>query len=147
MNNKERLPHSHEAEEALIGALLINDKIIDEVKVNIVPDDFYFNIHRYIYMAILFLHESETPIDPITVFNELKKRGGIKIETLYEISNGTPCVDNYMAYSDIVREKSILRTLIKLANEIVLDCCIGSKSSIQMLEEAEFKMKEIEKRS
>lgn len=117
-------PQSEEAEQSLIGSLLINQEAFDLVSSIITDDDFYFSNHRIIWEHIRKLHSIDRPVDSITVFNALKNSdkdeqvGGF--EYLQKLAFNTPSAQNAVRYADIVREKSILRNLIS-ASESTID--------------------------
>ena len=115
-------PHDIEAEQAILGCMLIDqDAISDAIEV-LKPEDFYRDDHKYIYEAMLNLYTKGEPIDIITVKDELTSMqkfeavGGI--EYLATLPDRAPLVANSDKYIKIVEEKSILRKLIKTATEI-----------------------------
>jgi len=116
------LPHNLEAEEALLGSIFIDNdgllKIIDFVS----SDDFYNPANGVIYDVILKLFNNRSPIDLITVTDELEKRGELKniggATYLSKIVNSVPTASHITQYASIVRDKKILRDLIAAANEI-----------------------------
>lgn len=115
-------PHDIEAEQAILGGMLIDqDATSDAIEV-LKPEDFYRDDHKYIYEAMLNLYTKGEPIDIITVKDELTSMqkfeavGGI--EYLATLPDRAPLVANSDKYIKIVEEKSILRKLIKTATEI-----------------------------
>ena len=115
-------PHDIEAEQAILGCMLIDqDATSDAIEV-LKPEDFYRDDHKYIYEAMLNLYTKGEPIDIITVKDELTSMqkfeavGGI--EYLATLPERAPLVANSDKYIKIVEEKSILRKLIKTATEI-----------------------------
>lgn len=115
-------PHDIEAEQAILGCMLIDqDATSDTIEV-LKPEDFYRDDHKYIYEAMLNLYTKGEPIDIITVKDELTSMqkfeavGGI--EYLATLPDRAPLVANSDKYIKIVEEKSILRKLIKTATEI-----------------------------
>lgn len=115
-------PHDIEAEQAILGCMLIDqDATSDAIEV-LKPEDFYRDDHKYIYEAMLNLYTKGEPIDIITVKDELTSMqkfeavGGI--EYLATLPDRAPLVANSDKYIKIVEEKSILRKLIKTATEI-----------------------------
>ncbi|RMD51006.1 replicative DNA helicase [Candidatus Parcubacteria bacterium] len=115
-------PHNIEAEESLIGAILIDQdaiaKIIDIVK----PDDFYKNSHNLIYQAMLDLFDRHDPIDILTVGNRLEEKKQIELiggrTALVEISNRVATAAHIKNYAEIIQKKATLRRLLKAAAEI-----------------------------
>ena len=117
-----RPPHSTEAEQAVLGGLMLDNQVWDKISTRLCEEDFYRTEHRVLFRAILDLVRKEQPFDVITLldtlknFDELDEAGG---ETyLFELANNTPSVANVAAYADIVREKSVQRQLIAVASEI-----------------------------
>ncbi len=117
-----RPPHSSEAEQAILGGVMLDNKVWDHVATKLATADFYRTEHRTIYKAITELAKKNQPFDVVTLLdalhsiNELDDAGG---ETyLFELANNTPSVANVSAYADIVREKSVQRQLISVASEI-----------------------------
>ncbi len=115
-------PHDVDAEQAILGSMLTDqDAVIDAMEV-LKPEDFYREDNKYIYQSIINLYNRGEPIDIITVKAELTSMqkfeavGGI--EYLATLPDKVPLVANADKYIKIVEEKSILRQLIKAANEI-----------------------------
>ncbi|ARG97135.1 replicative DNA helicase [Legionella micdadei] len=117
-----RPPHSAEAEQSIIGGLMLDNQVWDKISSKLCETDFYRTEHRILYRAIAELAKKNQPFDVVTLLdilkstNELDDAGG---ETyLFELANNTPSVANVSAYADIVREKSVQRQLITVANDI-----------------------------
>lgn len=116
-------PHDLEAEQAIIGSMLTDkDAVISAIEV-LKEEDFYREDNRAIYLAILNLYNRAEPIDIITVKAELEAMGKFEqvggLEYLAELPEKVPTTANALKYIKIVEEKSILRNLIKTANEII----------------------------
>jgi replicative DNA helicase len=117
-----RPPHSVEAEQSIIGGLMLDNEGWDKVSTKICETDFYRSEHRVLYSAIQNLVQKGHPFDVVTLLdtlnsnNNLDEAGGEGY--LFELANNTPSVANISAYADIVREKSVQRQLIAVANEI-----------------------------
>lgn len=115
-------PHSLEAEQAVLGGIMLSNQYWDGVSERVIAADFYTSAHRLIFQEMENLVRSESPIDLITLDQALKNKG-ISDEVggfayLAELSNNTPNSINILAYADIVREKAILRELIAVSNRI-----------------------------
>lgn len=117
-----RPPHSAEAEQSIIGGLMLDNQAWDKISTRLCEADFYRTEHRTLFRAVVELARREQPFDVVTLLdtlksnNELDAAGG---ETyLFELANNTPSVANVSAYADIVREKSVQRQLIAIAGEI-----------------------------
>lgn len=144
MLDKKPLPHCQEAEQAVLGAILLHGDLIDCIDVRVSENDFYFDINKLIYRAMLSLRANSKPIDTVTVLNALKiSCPDMEIITLLEYANSCPTIKNIAAYADIVRERSILRELISVADSMLDDLKKGSKNSKQILDEAEARVKAI----
>lgn len=142
------LPHSIEAEQAILGGLLLDNQAFDKISDKISEDDFYQQEHRFIYTAIYELAQSDKPFDPITLSTVLKSQGHLEKAGgeyyLYELSKNTPSAANLVAYAEIVRERSVLRQLISTASNIADIAYFpkGRKTS-DLLDEAERRVFEI----
>ena len=115
-------PHSQEAEQAVLGGLLLNNEAWDEVAERVGPKDFYRKEHRLIYQVVDQLVEEEKPCDLVTVSQALTHRGELDdvggMTYLSDLARNTPSAANINAYADIVRERSILRQLIQVSHGI-----------------------------
>jgi replicative DNA helicase len=117
-----RPPHSLEAEQSIVGGLMLDNQAWDKISSKLCEADFYRTEHRILYRAIAALAKKDQPFDVVTLLdalkshNELDDAGGEAY--LFELANNTPSVANVMAYADIVREKSVQRQLISVATEI-----------------------------
>ncbi|KTD02153.1 replicative DNA helicase [Fluoribacter gormanii] len=117
-----RPPHSVEAEQSIIGGLMLDNEVWDKVSNKLCEADFYRTEHRILFRAISSLVKRDQPFDVVTLLdalkshNELDDAGGEAY--LFELANNTPSVANVSAYADIVREKSVQRQLIAVATEI-----------------------------
>lgn len=115
-------PHSQEAEQSVLGGLMLDNQAWDKVSAKIQEDDFYRYEHRLLYRAFNELARQNKPFDVVTLMdalkavNELDNAGGELY--LFELANNTPSVANISAYADIVREKSVFRQLLAVANDI-----------------------------
>lgn len=115
-------PHSIEAEQSVLGGLMIDNQAWDKVIDRLTEKDFYRADHRTIFQALFRLAEQSKPFDVLTVSEALKEHGQLEVAggevTLFELANNTPSAANIAAYADIVRERSVLRQLISTANTI-----------------------------
>ncbi len=135
-------PHAIEAEKAVIGGLLLVASAWDKVAGKISEQDFYQKNHRNIFKAIAFLHENQMACDVVTVSDWLEahqlteQSGGL--EYLADLAASTPGASNVEAYAGIVREKSVLRQLIQIGNELAEKAFNPeSQSADELIEEAE----------
>ncbi len=115
-------PHSLEAEQSVLGGLMLDNKRWDIVSEHVVSNDFFSRPHRLIFSEMQFLIEISKPIDLITLSESLEQKGNLDLvggfAYLAEISKNTPSAANINAYADIVRERAIVREMISVANEI-----------------------------
>ncbi|HAU1903121.1 TPA: replicative DNA helicase [Legionella pneumophila] len=117
-----RPPHSVEAEQSIIGGLMLDNQVWDKVSNKLCETDFYRTEHRILFRAISALAKKDQPFDVVTLLDALKTRNELDDAGgeayLFELANNTPSVANVTAYADIVREKSVQRQLIAVATEI-----------------------------
>ena len=115
-------PHNLDAEESLLGAMLLSRAAIDAASEVLSPDDFYKPAHGHIYDAITSLSGQGEPVDPVTVAEELRRHDLIDAiggpATLLSLQAATPATSNAGRYAKIVEELSLLRALIGVAGEI-----------------------------
>ncbi|MFH1833282.1 MAG: replicative DNA helicase [Candidatus Levyibacteriota bacterium] len=115
------LPHNDEAEESVLGAILIDKDAISIVSEIISPKDFYNDINAIIYNVMLTLYEDKKPIDILTLTSRLKKeKMDKKIEASFisDLINKVPTAANVEHYALLIKEASLKRSLIKAGNEI-----------------------------
>ncbi|MCK5726407.1 MAG: replicative DNA helicase [Thiotrichaceae bacterium] len=141
-------PHSIEAEQAIIGGLLLDSEAWDKVADRVVETDFYRQDHRLIFRSIVHLAEEHKPYDAVTLSDWLDARGDLEnaggLAYLGTLAKDVPSAANIHAYADIVREKSILRRLISVGTEISeMGFNPGEKDSRSILDIAESKIFEI----
>lgn len=140
-------PHSKEAEQAVLGAALLNkDALSDAIEI-IKPEDFYDTAHKEIYSAMLDLFQSSVKVDIITVSEELKKRGSLELAGgrayIAWLPDNTPSSYNAAGYARIVARTADLRALITAADEIRDRSYSESDDSTAILDRAEQKIFEI----
>jgi replicative DNA helicase len=134
-------PHNIEAEQAVLGCMLIDSDIIPSVTELIKSEDFYRDDHKEICEAILDITERAGPVDIITVSEQLQLRGTLDavggLDYLASISGAVPTTANAKHYAKIVEEKSLLRKLVKAASDISGMCFDSSDEAIYVLDKAE----------
>ena len=115
-------PHSIEAEQSLLGAMLLSEHAVSAVANIVTADDFYKPAHRHIFEAIQALYGVGQGVDPVTVADELANAGVLDVVggsgTLVSLQAGTPAITNAEHYARIVEEKALLRRLIITANDV-----------------------------
>jgi replicative DNA helicase len=135
------VPHNREAEEAVIGAVLINPEVYYDVAQFLQPEDFYIERHRWIWEAFLRLHEQRRPIDFLTVSeslnqnNQLAEIGGLAY--LATLANNVPTSLHAEAYGRIVEETSVRRRMLTAANQIAKLAYQQETSLEAVMDEAE----------
>jgi len=133
-------PHSIEAEQAVLGGLLLAASAWDQVADILVEDDFYREDHRAIFHAIFELHEKSKACDAVTITEWFESHGQIdQIDGgtyISQLASTTPSAANIHAYAEIVREKSILRSLIDVGTEITSGAYTADGRDSQVLLEA-----------
>lgn len=141
-------PHSIEAEQAVLGGLMLDNRAWDLVSDQLTEQDFYRRDHRLIFKAIGELTEQQQPSDAVTLSDwltqqeQLDDAGGLAY--LGRLAKDTPSAANIQAYANIVREHAVLRQLIEVGTDIV-DSAFrpGGQTSQILLDEAERKVFEI----
>ncbi|MFS2224111.1 replicative DNA helicase [Pantoea sp. B65] len=115
-------PHSLEAEQSVLGGLMLDNERWDNVAERVVAQDFFSRPHRLIFGEMQRLLEMGKPIDLITLSESLEQKGELDMvggfAYLAELSKNTPSAANIGAYADIVRERAVVREMISVANEI-----------------------------
>ena len=141
-------PHSIEAEQSLIGGILLDNQAWERVADLANESDFYRDDHRRIYRHITRLIDQGRPADVVTVFESLEKNGEAEqaggLAYIAEIANNTPSAANIRRYAEIVRERAILRKLVAVGDEIAASALSPSgKDAKALLDEAEARVFEI----
>ena len=141
-------PHSIEAEQAVLGGLMIDNNTWDQVADLVSESDFYRKDHRLIFRAIAMLAEEAQPFDAVTIsewlasHNELDNAGGLAY--LGTLASNTPTAANIKAYAGIVRERAVLRQLIQVSTDIANAAYNpAGRTSAEILDEAEKKVFDI----
>ena len=116
-------PNNLEAEQAVLGSILLDNEAVYRIMEIVRIEDFYRPSHRIIYAAVLELLEKSEPVDLVTLTNHLETRGDLETvggrTALTSLVDGVPTAASVGPYATIVREKSVLRKLIQVATEIV----------------------------
>jgi replicative DNA helicase len=135
-------PYSLEAEQSVLGGLMLDSSAWDQIVDRLNDQDFYFKEHQIIFKAMTHLSEHEKPFDVLTVKETLKshsqlEQAGSEVY-LFQIARNTPTVANITAYADIVSERSLLRRLLNVSHSIAqLVYSPQGKPSSQILDESE----------
>ncbi|GLX83430.1 replicative DNA helicase [Thalassotalea eurytherma] len=141
-------PHSLEAEQSVIGGLLLDNETFDRVGEAVVAQDFYSRSHRIVYETIGEMIEKGDPVDLVTLTEALENdqklddAGGFAY--LAELIKNTPSAANIVAYAEIVRERAVTREMISVANEIAeAGFDTQGRTSAELLDFAETKVFQI----
>ncbi len=135
-------PNSMQAEQSVLGGLMLDNETWDVVADRVGEEDFYRKDHRLIFRAIVALAEKNDPFDVITLSEILEKSGSLDdaggLAYLGTLANETPSAANIGSYADIVRERSVLRQLIHVGTEISNSAFNpNGRETVELLEEAE----------
>lgn len=138
-------PHSLEAEQSVIGGLMLDNQAWDRISDKVYEKDFYRKEHRFIFQEIARLAEKSTPFDVVTLSDGLEHAGKLEdvggLSYLSELARNTPSVANIAAYAQIVHEKAILRELLAVSTEVADKVYFPEGASVtDILDEAEQKV-------
>ena len=141
-------PHSIEAEQSVLGGLLLDNTAWDRIADLVGTDDFYRQDHQYIFGAISRLIDSSKPADAVTVFEALRNSGRDEqaggLVYLNSLAQNTPSAANIRRYAELVRERSVLRRLVTAGDEISTSALNpAGRDTKQILDEAETKVFQI----
>ncbi|EFO0174883.1 replicative DNA helicase, partial [Escherichia coli] len=138
------IPHSVDAEQAVLGGLMLDNERWDEVILQISPEDLFSRQHRMVFRVMAELAGEGLPLDLITITERLENRGELEqcggFAYLAEMSKNTPSAANILAYAGVVAEKSRLRQLMAVGNSLLSDVQAPKASSADILESAEGKL-------
>ena len=138
-----QLPHSLEAEQAVLGSMLIDSRCVAEVIGIVRPDDFFLQQNKEIYETIYSMFNFSETIDPVTVLEKMKVQGLATDKTpeyLMQLMEITPTAANVGQYARIVRDRAMLRNLATAAGEIRETVLAGVGTPEEILESAEKKI-------
>ena len=135
------MPHSTEAEQAVIGAILIDGECLPQVVEALKPDDFYLRQNREIYATIYSMFSLSKKIDPITVLDQMRLDGvyteGVTREYFFQVIDLTPTSTNVMDYAAIVKDKAVLRQIGDAAASLTTMVTESQGTASEVLEAAE----------
>lgn len=153
MESKENVrvtPNSIEAEQSVIGAIFVDCDALITVSGILRPEDFHHPVYRHIYEAMLEMSDEGMSIDPVTLQDRLKNKNypedTYSFERLRELSMAVPSSVRVAEYAGIVKEKALLRNLIKTADNIINDCYDQTKATDVILGDAEMELLELLKK-
>ena len=136
-----QMPHSVEAEQAVLGSMLIDSRCVPEVIDQLRPDDFYLRHNREIYESIYSMFNYSMTIDPVTVLENMKKNGTYDEANsrgyVLQLMDATPTAANVKEYVSILKDKTLLRRVAETAVELTAQIQQGTETGQDMLEMAE----------
>lgn len=134
-------PQSLDAEESVLGAILLDNQTLDRVMEMLSPDGFYSEAHRKIFRAMITLSQRGEPADIITLAEALKAKGELAevggATYLAELADTVPSAVHVAHHARIIREKAVMRDLIRVTTEIATRCYSGQEDVDRFLDEAE----------
>ena len=141
-------PHSVEAEQAVLGGVLIDNDAWDRIAGILTSANFYRNDHRIVFEAVSALCDEGQPCDAVTVAERLDRSGQLEssggLAYLAELAENTPSAANIVAYAEIVRERAVLRELIRISTEIAESAFRPQgRGALELLDDAERRVFEI----
>ncbi len=143
-------PQNLEAEQSVLGAILLDNDAINQTIEILNPEDFYREAHREIFRAMVALVDKGQPVDGITLTEALRTQNVLEAiggpGYIAELASAVPTAANVAYYARIVREKSVLRSLASTATEIVAGAYDAPGDVDQYLDEAEHRIFEISER-
>lgn len=136
-----QLPHSVEAEQAVLGSMLIDPRCVSEVIDKLRPDDFYIRQNKEIYETIYSMFNYSLTIDPVTVLENMKQNGYYDENQsrgyILQLMDATPTAANVGEYIDIIKDKTLLRRVAEAAGELTAMIQEGTATGQDILEAAE----------
>jgi replicative DNA helicase len=142
-------PQNIEAEESVLGAMLLAEAAVDAVMVDVHlrTEDFYRDSHRLIYGAIRRLSEKSAGVDPLTVSAELEQQGQLEAAGgkayVYQLASSVPTAGNARHYARLVQEQALLRRLLNFSQSVQADVADHKAEPRQLVEDAERNLFEV----
>ena len=141
---KRVMPSSVEAEQSVIGAMLMDREAILSATEILHPEDFYYHQYGVMFEAMAELHNEGRPVDLVTLQDRLKEKNVApevySIEMVRELLNAVPTSANVKSYAQIVHDKAVLRRLIQTNEQIINECYAGTQSVDEILGDTETKV-------
>jgi replicative DNA helicase len=135
------LPNSSESERAILGSIVLDNGLISHAIEQLRPEDFYVPSHRRIFVSMMSLFERGSEINPILIGEELRRDGSLEsvggISFITNLTYGLPHFANIAHYAKIIRDKSLLRQLIKATNKITSEALEEEEDAQIILDHAE----------
>ena len=143
-----QVPHSLEAEQAVLGSVLIDSRCVPDVIELLKPDDFYLRQNREIFETVYIMFNYSQTIDPVTVLEKMRELGYYadnSVEYIKQLMEITPTAANAVRYANIVRDKAMLRALGQAAEDIGKTVSAQEGTPGEILESAEKKIFDLRK--
>ena len=135
------LPSSEESERVILGAILLDNAVVAQAVEHLKPEDFYSPLNRRVFAAMIALFEKQSSIDPILIGEELKKEGSLEsiggVAVITNLTFGLPHFSNVEEYIRVVRDKSMIRRLIRECNAITGEALAEEQEAEEVLDAAE----------
>ena len=135
------LPSSEDSERVILGAILLDNALITQAIEHLKPEDFYSPLNRRVYNAMIGLFEQSKQIDPVLIIEEMKKDGPVEaiggVSTIANLTFGLPHFSNLEEYVKVVKDKSVVRTLIRTCNQITSEALAEEDDAEIILDRAE----------
>lgn len=140
-------PNNFEAEQAVLGSILLNSETLVQAMEYLVPVDFYRRAHQLIFSAMIALNNENEPIDVVTLADYLEKKEQIEDiggpSYLAELASSVPTSANIEHYARLVEERSLLRRLIQASNDIITSSYEEKERVLDIIDEAERRILEV----
>ncbi|MGI6007737.1 MAG: replicative DNA helicase [Ruminococcus sp.] len=144
---KRVLPHSMEAEQSVLGAMLMDREAVLTVSEMLTGDDFYHHQYKVVFESMVELYNEGKPVDPVTLQERLREKDVppelCSTEFFKELFAAVPTIANVKHYAEIVRDKAMLRRLIKASEEISNACYLAKDKVEDIMEDAEKRLFEL----
>lgn len=135
------LPSSEESERVILGAILLDNSVIAQAVEHLKPEDFYSPLNRRVFAGMIALFEKQRQIDPIMIGEELRKEGSLDaiggVTTITNLTFGLPHFSNVEEYIKVVKDKSVVRNLIRTCNSITSEALAEEDDAEAVLDHAE----------
>lgn len=135
------LPSNEDSERVILGAILLDNTVIAQAVEHLRPEDFYSPLNRRVFAAMIALFEKQRQIDPILIGEELKKEGSLDsmggIATITNLTFGLPHFSNVEEYIKVVKDKAVVRNLIRTCNAITSEALAEEDDAEVILDHAE----------
>ncbi|HEX8473986.1 MAG TPA: replicative DNA helicase [Pyrinomonadaceae bacterium] len=135
------LPHSADSERAILGAIILDNSVVNQAIELLRPEDFYLRAHYFVFRAMISMSERGAEINPILLGEELRREGVLEqvggIAFISELTYGLPHFSNIAHYAKVVHDKSLLRQLVKVSNKITSEALEEEDEAELILDHAE----------